>query len=161
MSRKTMVLLLKSILMIAMLFLIAGCVFVVPNFGRGMAGLYPEFSWAYIPCLIWAWAFTIPIMVAIFLLWFVFSSIADERGAFVSANVRRIRWISRLAFLDALIFPAGMLIVSFMGASQPVLAVIITPLVVFLCAAVGVMSWVLSNLLCEAIRYREENELTI
>ena len=68
---------------------------------------------------------------------------------------------NRLAFADALIFPAGMFVLAFMGAGSAPLTIIITPMVIFCCAAVGIVCYVLSRLIGDAAALREENDMTI
>lgn len=72
-----------------------------------------------------------------------------------------MRSISRLAFADALVFPVGMLTIGIMGAGSAPLTIVITPMVVFCCAAVGVVCYVLSRLIGDAAALREENDMTI
>lgn len=56
---------------------------------------------------------------------------------------RDLRTVSRLAFADAVIFPAGMLIVAYLGAGSAPLTLLITPLVTFFCLAAGIVLYVL------------------
>ena len=161
MKKKTMTHLLHAILVVAVLL---GAVFffgAVPLAGSEIRQANPEYGWAYVPCLIWAWAFAAPIFAAVIPCWRVFSGIAAPRGAFTRQNARSLRLIAWLAFADALIFPAGMLVLAFMGAGQPGLTVIVTPMVMFACAAVGIVALVLGHLVSDAVALQEENDLTI
>ncbi|MBO4854216.1 MAG: DUF2975 domain-containing protein [Oscillospiraceae bacterium] len=161
MKKKTMTNLLHAILVVAVLL---GAVFffgVVPLAGREIRQANPEYAWAYRPCLIWAWAFAAPIFAAVIPCWRIFSGIAAPQGAFTRQNARSLRLIAWLAFADAVIFPAGMFTVAFMGAGQPGLTVIVTPLVIFCCIAVGIVALVLGHLVSDAVALREENDLTI
>lgn len=76
-------------------------------------------------------------------------------------NARDLRTVSRLAFADAVIFPAGMLIVAYLGAGSAPLTLLITPLVTFFCLAAGIVLYVLSRLVADAAALREDNDLTI
>ena len=161
MKKRTMRRLLHGILVVAALL---GAVFffgAVPLAGREIAEANPEYAWAYVPCLIWAWAFAAPIFAAVIPCWRVFSGIAAPQGAFTRQNARALRLIAYLAFADAVIFPAGMLAVAFMGAGQPGLTVIVTPVVMFCCIAAGIVALVLGHLVSDAAALREENDLTI
>ena len=93
--------------------------------------------------------------------WSIFGSISAPEGAFTRRNARDMRSISRLAFADALIFPTGMFVLAFMGAGSAPLTIIITPMVIFCCAAVGIVCYVLSRLIGDAAALREENDMTI
>ena len=66
-----------------------------------------------------------------------------------------------VAFADAVIFPAGMLIVAYLGAGSAPLTLLITPLVTFFCLAAGIVLYVLSRLVADAAALREDNDLTI
>ena len=121
----------------------------------------PEFAWAYWPCLVWAWAFAVPVFWAMVPAWRVCGSIAVKGMAFTGKNARDLRTVSRLAFADAVIFPAGMLIVAYLGAGSAPLTLLITPLVTFCCLAAGIVLYVLSRLVADAAALREDNDLTI
>ena len=54
-----------------------------------------------------------------------------------------------------------MVILAFMGAGQPGLTVLVTPAVMFVCAAVGIAALVLSHLVDDAAGLKEENDLTV
>ena len=133
----------------------------LPSYGQEVQQADPEFTWAYWPCLIWAWLFALPIFGAMLPCWRIFGSISAPEGAFTRRNARDMRSISRLAFADALIFPAGMFVLAFMGAGSAPLTIIITPMVIFCCAAVGIVCYVLSRLIGDAAALREENDMTI
>ena len=162
MKKKTMTVLLRAALVIGAALLAAVFFWAVPSYGQYMAKVAaPEFAYAYWPCLIWAWCFAAPIFAALIPAWRVFSSISAPEGAFTRSNARCLRWIAYLAFADAVIFPAGMLIVGAMGAGSPGLVVLVTPAVIFSCAAVGLAALVLSHLVDEAAGLKEDSDLTI
>lgn len=133
----------------------------LPFYGQDTVRYAPEFAWAYWPCLIWAWAFAVPIFWAMVPAWRVCGSIAVKGMAFTGENARDLRTVSRLAFADAVIFPAGMLIVAYLGAGSAPLTLLITPLVTFFCLAAGIVLYVLSRLVADAAALREDNDLTI
>ena len=151
----------------ALLMLAAGALLAVffflflPFYGTDTVRAAPEFAWAYWPCLVWAWAFAVPIFWAMVPAWRVCGSIAVKGMAFTGKNARDLRTVSRLAFADAVIFPAGMLIVAYLGAGSAPLTLLITPLVTFCCLAAGIVLYVLSRLVADAAALREDNDLTI
>ena len=161
MKKTTMTRLLHAVLIVAVL--LAGLFFFawLPMVGKEMAVADPEFAWAYWPCLIWAWIFSLPIFSAVYPAWLVFSSISAPEGAFTRLNARCLRTIAILAFADAVIFPVGMLVVGFLGAGSAPLAVLLTPAVMFVCAAVGIAALVLSHLVDDAAGLKEDSDLTI
>ena len=162
MKKKTMTHLLHVVLIVGAVLLIGVFFIGVPMYGKYMATVAaPEFAYAYWPCLIWAWCFAIPIFAAMLPAWRIFSSISAPEGAFSRANASCFRWIAKLAFADAVIFPVGMLIVGSMGAGSPGLVVLITPAMIFVCVAVGLVMLVLSHLVDEAASLKEDSDLTI
>ncbi|MBE6990048.1 MAG: DUF2975 domain-containing protein [Ruminococcaceae bacterium] len=162
MKKETMTKLLHAVLVVAVLLMAAIFFWAVPQFGLYMAEVEaPEFAYAYWPCLIWAWAFALPIFAAVVPAWRIFTSISAPGGAFTGANARDLRIIAYLAFVDAVIFPVGMVAVGSLGAGSPGLTVIVTPAVMFCCAAVGIAALCLGRLVDDAVRLREENDLTI
>ena len=161
MKTKTMSALLRAVLLAAGLLLVVFFFLFLPFCGQDTVRYAPEFAWAYWPCLIWAWAFAVPIFWAMVPAWRVCGSIAVKGMAFTGKNARDLRTVSRLAFADAVIFPAGMLIVAYLGAGSAPLTLLITPLVTFFCLAAGIVLYVLSRLVADAAALREDNELTI
>ena len=133
----------------------------VPFYGQEIVRCDAEFAWAYTPCLLWAWAFALPIMIAFVPAWKIVSTIAEKHGSFRAENARRFRLLSVLCAADGVIFPAGMLVLAFMGAGSAPLTIVITPLVMLICFALALVFYVLHRLVAEAAQLREENELTI
>ena len=161
MNTKTMTTLLRAVLLAAAVLCGIFFLWFLPSYGQGVQQADPEFTWAYWPCLIWAWLFALPIFGAMLPCWRIFGSISAPEGAFTRRNARDMRSISRLAFADALIFPAGMFVLGFMRAGSAPLTIVITPMVIFCCAAVGIVCYVLSRLIGDAAALREENDMTI
>ena len=162
MKKSTMTRLLHAIVLIGGVLLAVLFFWGVPMYGKYMATTEaPEFAYAYWPCLIWAWAFAAPVFIALIPAWRIFSSISAPDGPFTRANAKCFQWISYLAFADAVIFPAGMLTVGFMGAGSPGLVVLVTPAVIFACLAVGLAAFCLGRLVDEAAGLKEDNDLTI
>ncbi len=162
MKKTTMTRLLHAVLIVGGVLLAVLFFWAVPMYGKYIAmEEAPEFAFAYWPCLICAWCFAIPVFAALIPAWRIFSSISAPEGAFTRANARCFRWISYLAFADAVIFPAGMLIIGYLGAGSAPLAVLVTPAVIFFCVAVGIAALVLSHLVDDAASLQEESDLTI
>mgnify|MGYP007126866243 CR=1 FL=1 len=64
MKTKTMSALLRAVLLAAGLLLVVFFFLFLPFYGQDTVRYAPEFAWAYWPCLIWAWAFAVPIFWA-------------------------------------------------------------------------------------------------
>ena len=161
MKTKTMTNLLRLVLIAAAVLCGVFFFLCLPSYGQEIVQADPEFAWAYWPCLVWAWLFALPIFGAMIPGWRIFGSISAPGGAFTRKNSRDMQRISVLAFADALVLPAGMLTIGIMGAGSAPLTIVITPMVVFCCAAVGVVCYVLSRLIGDAAALREENDMTI
>lgn len=161
MTRKTMSRLLKTFLLIAAALAALFFFTFLPFYGHELMRTETEFAWAYWPCQIWAWIFAVPIFAAIFPAWEIFGSIEKTGEAFSHKNAKAFRLLSILAFSDAVIFPLGMITVAFMGAGSAPLTVLVTPVVIFLAAAVGTACYVMSRLVSDAAAIQDENDLTI
>lgn len=161
MNRNTMTLVLKG--MVAGLCLLVMLFFFLflPMFGRQMAQHNPEYAWAYWPCLIWAWAFILPILTAAFPAWQIFDSLRAKGKAFCRENAHRFHLIGHCAGAAAVIFLAGMLVLAAKGAGSAPLAFLITPLVVLAGSAFAFICHVMGRLVAESADMKEENELTI
>lgn len=152
---------LKIILVLLFIFVIILFAIVVPTIGLIIKENNPEFSYAYVPCLIWSWCFAIPILLAFIPAWQIFSSVGSERGCFIEENVKRFKTIAMLSYLDAIIFPLGMIIVGFLGAGQPGLTVIVTPAVIILAVCFARVSQILAKITEEASALKKEVDLTV
>ena len=122
-AHKKLAVLLRTGLMIAAL--VCGAIFFwfLPQLGHGIALADPEYAWAFWPCLIFAWLFAVPVFWAMAALWAVFGRIG--RGdAFCMENARAMATVSRLAFFDAVLVPAGVITLALLGAGSPGMTVI-------------------------------------
>ena len=91
MKQKNMSRLLQALLLIAGLL---GAVFFfafLPFYGRELVQCAPEYAALFWPCLVWAWAFAVPVFWALFPCWQVFGSIARKGAAFTRENAARLR----------------------------------------------------------------------
>lgn len=152
---------LKIIWVLLFIFVIILFAIVVPTIGLIIKENNPEFSYAYVPCLIWSWCFAIPILLAFIPAWQIFSSVGSEKGCFIEENVKRFKTIAMLSYLDAIIFPLGMIIVGFLGAGQPGLTVIVTPAVIILAVCFARVSQILAKITEEASALKKEVDLTV
>lgn len=69
--------------------------------------------------------------------------------------------VSRLAFFDAVLVPAGVITLALLGAGSPGMTVIAMPAGVMVCTLVGVMAMALSRLVADAARLQDESDLTV
>ena len=86
-EHKKLAVLLRIGLVIAALVCAAIFFWFLPEQGRGIARIAPEYAWAFWPCLIFAWLFAVPVFWGMALMWKVFGRIG--RG---EAFARRRSW---------------------------------------------------------------------
>ena len=132
----------------------------LPELGRGIAAADPEYAWAFWPCLAFAWLFAVPVFWGMAVMWSVFGRIG-RGAAFCAANAGALRTVSRLAFFDAVLAPAGVITLALLGAGSPGLTVIAMPAGAMACALVGIMAMALSRLVADAAALQDENDLTV
>lgn len=65
MKTKTMSALLRAVLLAAGALLAVFFFLFLPFYGTDTVRAAPEFAWAYWPCLVWAWAFAVPVFWAL------------------------------------------------------------------------------------------------
>ncbi|MFQ9052454.1 MAG: DUF2975 domain-containing protein [Oscillospiraceae bacterium] len=111
----------------------------LPFYGTDTVRAAPEFAWAYWPCLVWAWAFAVPVFWALVPAWRVCGSIAVKGMAFTGKMPVTCAPSAAWPLPTRVIFPAGMLIVAYLGAGSAPLTLLITPLVTFCCLAAGIV----------------------
>ena len=107
-EHKKLAVLLRVGLIIAALVCAAIFFWFLPEQGRGIARIAPEYAWAFWPCLIFAWLFAAPVFWGMALMWRVFGRIGQGE-AFCAANARAMHTVARLAFFDAVLVPVGVM----------------------------------------------------
>lgn len=80
MNTKTMTTLLRAVLLAAAVLCGIFFLWFLPSYGQEVQQADPEFTWAYWPCLIWAWLFALPIFGAMLPGWRIFGSISAPEG---------------------------------------------------------------------------------
>lgn len=161
MNRKTMTVFLQILLLGLTA---AGCLFFfafLPFYGSEMVRVNPEYEWAYLPCLIWAWLFAVPLFAAVIPAWRIFGTVKKKGGAFSAANAKRFRLIAVLLCSDGFLFPIGMFVMAWLGAGSAPLTLVISPAVFLFMNGAGFLCYVLSRLVQESAEMREENDLTV
>lgn len=150
-------------LILALLFIFVFIIFaiIVPQIGSLIRKSNPEYDFAFVPCMIWSWCFAAPILLAFIPAWKIFASVGSKQGCFVKENVKYFKTIAMLAYSDALIFPLGMIAVGLLGASQPGLAVIVTPGVIALTICAGRVFQILAKITEDASVLQAEHDLTV
>ncbi|NLU25190.1 MAG: DUF2975 domain-containing protein [Clostridiales bacterium] len=132
---------------------------IVPFGGRSLAEENPELAWCYWPWMILIWLCALPCFASLIPGWQLFGRIGHN-SAFCRENAACLRIISRLAFGDSALFLLGNLLYFLLGMNHPAL-LLLSLLLCFAGAAVGITAAVLSHLVLEAALLREDSELTI
>ena len=161
MKRKTMSTVLHIILILCTLGILVFFFAFLPFLGKETVRENPGYHGFYWPCLIWAWVFSVPFFASIPPAWGIFSSIRQEGGAFCVENVKRFRLLMYMAWTASLLFFGGMVFMAVKGAGSPMLTLIINPCVLFIGFSVGFACFVMSRLVADSVRLKQENDLTI
>jgi hypothetical protein len=141
---------------VAVVFL--GAVF-LPMLGGEAAGMNPELSWLFWPCLLYLWATILPVLAALVLAWLIFAEIGRD-NSFCMANARRLRAISILALVDTLLYIVWMVGLGLLGVLHP--SVLIGSVcIVFMGVGFTVGAAALSHLAQKAAALKDENDLVI
>lgn len=133
--------------------------FAIPEIGRSLIAVYPEYSAAYLPWLIFLWIAVIPCYAVLVLGWMIASHIASD-NAFSSANAKLLKTIAILAAVDSVYFLIGNIVLLLLNMNHPGI-VLLSLMVVFIGAAICVASMTLSQLTFRAADIEEENRYTI
>jgi hypothetical protein len=132
---------------------------VFPVYGKDIAKLYPEFSNAYWPWLIFIWVTAVPCYCVLFFSWKIACSIGNNHS-FSIENANNLRRISYLAASDSLILFSGNVIFLLLNMNHP--SVLLASLIiVFTGIAIAVTAAILSHFVANAVAIKEENDLTI
>lgn len=133
---------------------------VIPRMGRVVAAAAQgAFDHCYWPWLIFLWVTGIPCAAALVCAWKIAGNIGANR-AFSRANAKLLWTISLLAVTDAVFFFAGNIVFLFLDMNHPSV-VLLSLLVVFLCAAIAVAGAALSHLVMKAADLQDQSDWTI
>lgn len=133
--------------------------YLIPYWGKEMAGAYPEYAYCYWPWLSVLWVSAIPCYFALFFGWKIVSEIGKD-NSFSRKNAEYLKRISILATAESVYFFGANLVLMMMGMNHP--GVFLLSLFVdFAGIAAAIVSAALSHLVQKAAEIREENELTI
>ena len=135
------------------------CGWVIPNMGDALLMQYPEFSYAFIPWLIFIWLSAVPCYIVLVIGWKIFTNIGNDRS-FTSMNAIYLKWISVLAAVDSFFFFIGNIILGLLNMNHPGI-VMASLVVVTFGISVSIIAAALSHLVMKAAVLQEQNDLTI
>lgn len=133
--------------------------YIFPFWGREIIAEKPEFTYAYMPWLIFLWITAVPCYVVLICGWRIASEI-EKDNSFSEVNARRLKIISYLAAGDCLLFFGGNIIFLFLDMNYAE-TVLLSLIIVFFGVAVAVTSAALSHLVYKAAELQEESQFTI
>lgn len=159
MKQKELSIWLKFLVTLAGVMGIVLCFWFAPVFGRMMAENDPSLAHMYWPCLIYIWIACIPVYLALFEAWKIFSNIGNDKS-FVTENVHRLKRITKLSITEVMMyfFAAIVLLMVDMVNIQIFIVIFI---ILFASMFVSVCASVLSHLVRKAVQLQDENDLTI
>ena len=132
---------------------------VLPVYGKDIAKLYPGFSNAYWPWMIFIWITAVPCYCVLFFSWKIACSIGNNQS-FSIENATNLSRISYLAASDSLFLYLGNVIFLLLNMNYP--SVLLASLIiVFTGIAIAVTAAILSHFVANAVAIKEENDLTI
>lgn len=159
MEQRTLVRWLKLLVVFAAVCGIALCVGILPMAGKRLADIYPEFSYCYLPWLIFLWILAVPCFIALVLAWKIFGNI-EKDCSFCMENADALQKISYLAAADAGFLFLGNVLFLLLNMNHP--AVLLGAcMIVVVGIGISVAAAVLSHLVGKAAKLQEENDLTI
>lgn len=132
---------------------------IIPDYGKSLVSLYPEFSNRYLPWLIFLWISGIPFYVILCFGWKIASNIGGNKS-FIFANAKFLKRISWLAAGDSIFFFVGNVALFLLNMSHPGIA-LFSLFVVFVGIVVTVITATLSHFVLKAAALQEQNDLTI
>ena len=159
MEQKTFANLLKLVIIGTGIFGIFICVYVLPACGDIFRKMYPEFSYAYWPWLIFLWIAAIPCFCALVFGWQIAGNIAKDKS-FSMANANLMKWVTWMAAGDSAFFFLGNVILLFCNMNHPGI-LFISMVVVFAGIAIAVAAACLSHLIRKAAVLQDQSDLTI
>ncbi len=135
-------------------------VFLIPYYGYFLAYVeYPEFSYFYVPWLVFLSVSGLPCYAVLVLGWLISSNIGRDRS-FSEANSKYLKWIAILAGADSIYFFIGDVGLWFAGMNHPGVALFLLS-VELIGIPVTIAAAVLSHLVHRAAVLQEQNDLTI
>lgn len=159
MKSRTLAILIRIILAGFALCGIGIYIFILPSIGQSFVDHAPEFSYAYVPWMIFLLITLIPCYIVVVLGFMIASRIAKE-DAFSFANSKLLKGVAICAAADSAFFLLGNIVLLFVNMNHPGI-VLLSLLIVFIGASIAVASYVLSELTANAAAIRDENALTI
>lgn len=132
---------------------------IIPALGSDAVGMNPELGYMYWPCLIFIRIMAIPFFVALWKVWLICDEISKD-NSFCKQNTQRLKFISKLAILEVLLYFAAAIVLLILNLLHPSLLLIVL-FIMFIGISIAVVTAALSHLSEKASSLKQENDLTI
>lgn len=131
----------------------------VPIIGCDLANSYPEYSYCFLPWLIFILLMAVPCYAVLVIAWKIAVSISDD-NSFTELNSKRLKTVSMLALVTSIYLFTGATVFLFLSMCHFSMF-LAACLVSFVGIAISVASAVLSYLVKKAADLQEQSDLTI
>lgn len=159
MSKTWMARLLKLVLLVCACGVVMTAANLLPVYLSHVEAVRPDLAGWMIWIIAYGWVLAIPVLFSLWLLWRVMDTLGKGEP-FCMANAARFKRIWQMAAFDWLMVAAMGVFLWCNGARPGFLVMVISGLL-FTGFAVAVVCFVMSELVRQAARMREENEMTI
>lgn len=132
---------------------------VVPYLAWDMAVTYPDYAALRIPGILYGWGIAVLCYAILYQFWKVCVQIGRD-NSFSSENARSFVVISRLAFVLAVVWFAGILFLAAKRALGPAFLIFMI-LLIFINVVIAVLAAALSHLIYKSYEMKQDAELTI
>lgn len=135
------------------------CFGLAPIVGSDLAESNPNLAFMFWPCLIFIWAACVPVYMALYQAWMIFTNIGED-NSFCEENVLRLKKVSRLSIIVVIgysLAAAFLLLIKMVN----LLIFMVIFIILFASIFVATSSAVLSHLVKKALELQKENDLTI
>ena len=160
MNQKTLSRLLKAAIIAVGVFGLFFYCILIPSFGNYLAfSKYPEFSYMYIPWLIFLSLSALPCYGVLVFGWLIAVNIGRDRS-FSMDNAKYLKIVAVLAAVDSIYVFVGDVVLFFAGMNHPGIALMILSLEL-IGIPVTIAAAALSHLVKKAADLQEQSDLTI
>ncbi|MDO5063007.1 MAG: DUF2975 domain-containing protein [Peptostreptococcaceae bacterium] len=159
MNQRELSIWLKALLAVSGILGLFLCFGLAPNVGLNLAKMDPSRKYMFWPCLIFIWIACIPIYMALYQAWMIFTNVGED-NSFCEDNMLRLKKISRLSIVVVMMYSLAAFGLLFMNLVSIYIFLAIF-VILFASIFVAVSSAVLSHLVNKAVELKNENDLTI
>lgn len=150
---------LKVIIVFCGIFGLLFCVYISPEIGRELLLDSTHLKGLYKPFTAFIWITGVPFFIALMIGWQICSDISSEQD-FTVKNAGRLKVISVLALIEAVLYVIAILYIFVFGSYQTDIFIVLL-LILFLAIVISVFTSMLSYLVRKASEIKQDNDLTI